>query len=85
MSGDVSLKNRGKADAIEYIIDYLNIPIENTYALGDGHNDIEMLKGVSTGVEIGNSVDKLRKVVNYINSDIFDDRIQKAMEKYKVI
>ena len=81
----VSLKNWGKADAIEYIIDYLNIPIENTYAFGDGHNDIEMLKRVSTGVAMGNSVDDLKKVANYITSDIFDGGIQKAMEKYKLI
>lgn len=85
MSADVSLKNWGKADAIEYIIDYLNIPIDNTYAFGDGHNDIEMLKRVSTGVAMGNSVDELKEVANYITSDIFHDGIQKAMERYKLI
>ena len=85
MSADVSLKDWGKADAIEYIIEYLNIPIENTYAFGDGHNDIEMLKKVNVGIAMGNAVGELKEVANYITSNIFDDGIQKAMKTYKLI
>lgn len=85
MSADVSLKDWGKADAIEYILEYLNIPIENTYAFGDGHNDIEMLKKVNVGIAMGNAVAELKEVANYITSNIFDDGIQKAMKSYKLI
>lgn len=85
MSADVSLKNWGKADAIEYIVKYLNIPMENTFAFGDGHNDIEMIKRVNTGIAMGNAVEELKAVADYITSDIFEDGIYKAMENYEMI
>jgi HAD-superfamily hydrolase, subfamily IIB len=85
MSADVSLKEWGKADAIEYIVEYLKISMENTYAFGDGHNDIEMIKRVNTGIAMGNAVDELKEVADYITSNIFDDGIEKAMKAYKLI
>ena len=33
-----------KANGLKRIIDYLNVPLENTIAIGDGHNDIELFK-----------------------------------------
>lgn len=85
LSADVSLKSFGKADAIEYIVDYLNIPLQNTYAFGDGYNDIEMIKRVNTGIAMGNAVEDLKKSANYITSNIFEDGIEKAMKAYNLI
>ncbi|MBL4930657.1 HAD family hydrolase [Clostridium paridis] len=85
MSADVSLKEWGKADAIEYISEYLKIPMDNTYAFGDGHNDIEMIKRVNTGIAMGNAVEELKEVADYITSDIFEDGIERAMKTYKLI
>lgn len=44
MSADVSFKEFDKSDGIKYVCNYLNIPIENTIAFGDGYNDISMFK-----------------------------------------
>ena len=44
-----------KANGIKQIIDYYHIPFEKTIAIGDGHNDIDMLNEVKYGVAMGNS------------------------------
>ena len=40
---DVHPQGYTKGTACEYLYQKLNIPKENTYAFGDGENDIEML------------------------------------------
>lgn len=85
MSADVSLKDWGKAEAIEYITKHLEIPMENTYAFGDGHNDVEMIKKVNTGIAMGNAVEELKEVADYITSNIFDDGIYNAMKAFELI
>ncbi|MEN8216469.1 MAG: HAD-IIB family hydrolase, partial [Pseudomonadota bacterium] len=35
---------------------------ENIMAIGDGYNDIEMLKGAKLGVAMGNAVEEVKKI-----------------------
>ena len=44
-----------KANALKLICDYYNIDKSKTIAIGDGHNDIEMLEFCEIGVAMGNS------------------------------
>lgn len=85
MSADVSFKNWDKSDGIKYISKYLNIPIENTFAFGDGYNDVTMLKTAGIGIAMGNSVDELKAIASYVTNSIFDDGIYNAMVKYNLI
>ena len=52
---ELYLKKNTKGTAILKAIEYLGIPIENTFAFGDGKNDIEMLSTVGCGMAIGES------------------------------
>ncbi len=45
-----------KGDAVLKLADYLGIPRENTIAMGDGENDIDMLKKVKYGVALKNAL-----------------------------
>jgi len=45
--------NKGKG--LEYVAKYLNIPRENIIAIGDGHNDIEMIEYAGYGVAVKGS------------------------------
>ena len=44
-----------KGNAIAQIADYYDIPQERTIAIGDAHNDIEMIKFANIGVAMGNA------------------------------
>lgn len=59
-----------KESSLNEIIDFYNIDKNKTIAIGDGHNDIEMLKNVKYGVAMGNSHPDLIKNSTYITKDI---------------
>lgn len=56
--------NKGKG--LEYVAKYLNIPRENIVAIGDGHNDIEMLEYAGLGVAVNDSHPELIAVADRI-------------------
>ena len=51
-----------KGIAMTYIANYYNIPIENVIALGDGSNDIEMIRSAGIGVAMENAVENVKAV-----------------------
>lgn len=54
--------NKGKG--LQYVAEYLNIPRENIVAIGDGHNDIEMLEYAGLGVAVKDSHPELLEVAD---------------------
>lgn len=59
-----------KANALNIICDYYHIDKDKTIAIGDGHNDIEMLDFAKIGVAMGNSHKELIKHANIITDDV---------------
>ena len=67
-----------KALGIQKVLDHYSIPLENTYAFGDGTNDIEMIKYASTGVAMGNAEEIVKE-----SADVICDRVENhGLEKY---
>ena len=63
---DVHPQGYTKGTACEYLYQKLNIPKENTYAFGDGENDLEMIDFCRVGVAMGNACDVLKEKANTI-------------------
>lgn len=58
--------NKGKG--LKYVAEYLNIPRDNVIAIGDGHNDIEMIEYAGLGVAVkGSHPDLVRVADQQIN------------------
>ncbi len=74
---DVYNKGFTKGTACEYLYQKLGIDYENTYAFGDGVNDIEMLKLVKHGVAMGNAVEPLKQISQAITDTVDNDGIAK--------
>lgn len=79
---EIYLKERDKAAGILEALSYLNIPIEQTYAFGDGTNDIEMLETIGCGIAMGNASDEVKKYANVITGTITNDWVSIGIEKY---
>src|SRR5699024_9940889 len=67
-SVDVLPSTGSKALGIEQVLYHLGIKRENTYAFGDGLNDIEMLEFVGTGVAMGNAFEKTKKAADWVTA-----------------
>ena len=84
-SGELSVPGVNKASAIEALITYLNIPKENTYAFGDGLNDMDMLEYCQYGIAVGNAKEKLKEIADEVTDDIANDGIYNSMKKHNLI
>lgn len=78
-------KGFSKASGIEFLIKELNIPFENTYAIGDSTNDLSMLSYVKNSIAMGNSNPVLFDLVSYITTDIEEDGIYNALKHFSLI
>ena len=82
---DIINANGGKDIGIMKLLDVLNIKPEETMAFGDNHNDLEMLQYVKIGVAMGNSIDGLKDVADYVTDDVDSDGIYNALRHYRII
>lgn len=73
-----------KATAIEKILELLDIPIENAYAIGDSANDLPMLKAVPNSIAMGGA-ESIYPYVSYITTSIDDDGIYNALKHFGLI
>ena len=78
-------KTSGKGVALQEVCNYFHIPISESLAIGDGFNDIEMLEKAGISIAMGNSVDELKKVSDYITKDIDKDGLYYALKYFELI
>lgn len=73
--------NKGKG--LKYVAEYLNFPQDRIIAIGDGHNDIEMIQYAGLGVVVKNAHPDLLKVADLIlDGTPRDGVVQKFLSEY---
>ena len=70
-----------KSDAIKTVLDYLGIKKENSIGIGDSVNDIGMLKNVGTAVAVGNAIDSVKEIADFISKSCADGGVAYAIEE----
>ncbi|MCM3758608.1 Cof-type HAD-IIB family hydrolase [Sporosarcina aquimarina] len=76
---DMLPKGASKAVGIRKLMEHLDIPIENSYAFGDGPNDFEMLEFVGTGIAMGNAIPELKEKADLVTDTCSNDGILKGL------
>lgn len=85
MSMDIISKGTSKASGIERLASELGVSIKNTYAFGDGLNDLEMLQRAGTGVAMANGFEELKIAADMVTDSVFSDGISKGLQKLGLI
>ena len=67
------------------ILEELEIPLKNTYAFGDGPNDVEMLEYVEYGTAMGNAEKQVLEMAPYRTEGMWEDGIYHALRRYGLI
>ncbi|QAA32417.1 HAD family hydrolase [Clostridium manihotivorum] len=75
-------KANSKASGILKVLEYLDIPVENSYAFGDGKNDIEMLSTVGCGIAMGNADDYVKGFAKKVTDTVENDGVAIGIEKF---
>ncbi|GAA2816070.1 HAD family hydrolase [Saccharopolyspora taberi] len=71
-----------KGAALEKLRVELGVPAEDTFAAGDGDNDIEMLTWAAHGVAMGQAPEVVRAAADEITATVDDDGLAKALDRW---
>ena len=71
-----------KATGILKVLKHLQIDVKNSYAFGDGYNDVEMMKTIGTGLVMATAKDEVKKFASAIVPSVHDDGVAVGIEKY---
>ena len=79
---EVSSKNVDKWNAIEYLIDILNIYKEEVICIGDNLNDKKMIENAGIGISMKNSALASKKIGDFITNDNNSNGVEEAIYRY---
>lgn len=79
---EVSCENVSKYNGIKIISDLENISNNNIIAFGDGLNDIEMIEKCGVGVAMGNALQEVKDVANYITTSNNENGIVDFLQRH---
>ncbi|MEU4801580.1 HAD family hydrolase [Actinosynnema sp. NPDC023587] len=71
-----------KGSALEDLRVRLGVPEEDTLAIGDGHNDVEMLKWAARGVAMGQAPATVRAVADAVTSTVLEDGAAAELDRW---
>ncbi len=82
---NLTVKDITKAHAIDCLLKYLGISIEDTIAFGDAKIDIPMLEYCNIGVAMGSGGEEIKAMADYVTDDVDNDGLYKAFVHFGLI
>ena len=85
ITADGAIIHHGDAALWEDVMalsDSMRIPLKEIAAFGDDENDIAMLRACGTGIAMGNAIDEVKAVADYVCASNEEDGVAKWLEKY---
>jgi len=78
---EAAIKDVSKADAIEFVLETLGLSRENSVAVGDSVNDIDMFEYAQISVAVENASDEVKKYANMITASNVDCGVAKIIRE----
>lgn len=82
---DIMERVTSKALGLERLCSYLGMDLKNTVAFGDSMNDYEIVKAAGVGIAMGNAIEPLKQVADYVTDQIGNDGVLNACEYFRLI
>lgn len=82
---DIIPADGGKAVGLAATLARHGLSREECMAFGDGGNDMEMLEYAGIGVAMGNALDEVKAVADYVTTDVDHDGIANALRHFELI
>ena len=71
-----------KGAALRHLVGYFDLDVSEVMAIGDGPNDLDMLRTAGIGVAVGNAPPEVLAGVKYVVSSSDHDGVAEAVEKF---
>ena len=79
---DIIGNGASKALGLEVMAEHFGFTPEEAMAIGDGANDISIIRRAGIGIAMGNASPEVREAADYVTADVDDDGLAKALIKY---
>jgi Cof subfamily protein (haloacid dehalogenase superfamily) len=79
---DLSPVGVSKASGLALVCDKLGVSQADTLAIGDGRNDIEMLRWAGRGVAMGQAVDEVKAAADAETGTVYDDGVVTELARW---
>ena len=83
--GEMNNAGVTKASGIDEYLAYVGASIEDTIAIGDSANDLEMLEHAQVAIAMGNGTEAAKAVADFVTTDVDKDGIYNAFLKLGII
>ncbi|MDE6627351.1 MAG: HAD family hydrolase [Lachnospiraceae bacterium] len=84
-SGELSELNMHKGKGIDIIVKHFDADLKDTIGIGDGENDLEMLRATGIAIAMGNANPMLKDIADFVTTDVDKDGIKNAFIHYGLI
>ena len=81
---DVMTAGVTKGKTLLDLADYLNIPRNHTFAIGDSDNDVSMIADAGYGIAMGNACDVAKEAAAYITAAVSEMGFAKAVDEFVI-
>ena len=79
---EVSPSGATKAVGLEKLCSHLEIPVSRSMAVGDGSNDLDIIRAAGLSVAMGNAIEAVREAADVITEDCDHDGAARAIQRY---
>ncbi|MBE6926558.1 MAG: HAD family phosphatase [Ruminococcaceae bacterium] len=81
-NGEVNDENGHKGGALQKLCEHLGCTMENVMTLGDGYNDITMLRLAGVSVAMENAAPEVKAAAKYVTGNNDESGVAQAIEKF---
>ncbi|MCR4426849.1 MAG: Cof-type HAD-IIB family hydrolase [Firmicutes bacterium] len=75
-------RRASKAHAVEFLAGFHGIDMQETMAVGDAENDLEMFESAGISVAVGNAQDQAKERASFVVSSNDEDGVVEAFERF---
>jgi HAD superfamily hydrolase (TIGR01484 family) len=76
------IKEESKSRALGFILERFGIPRQDSIAIGDGFNDIDLIRAAGFGIAMGNACEELKEAAGAVTGDWAHGGVGKALKIY---
>ncbi len=71
-----------KAIALEFLLDHFGVNKDDVMFIGDGYNDIDIMKKVGIAVAMGNAPNEVKKIASFVTKSNEEGGVAEAIQRF---
>jgi hydroxymethylpyrimidine pyrophosphatase-like HAD family hydrolase len=79
---DLAPKGVNKASGLRYVARELGVDAADVLAIGDGRNDLEMLRWAGRGVAMGQAIEEVKEAADAVTDSVYDEGAAVELDRW---